>query len=158
MKHGLFFVESILLLFFLTNVSALDWKTADCSEIAYNQKTFDLTQLANDSRVFSFVNDEVVNLTVFREGPVFMMSGKVKNNVVTELSCAHRTDATISVYLQQDAIYRLNTASNQLKELIDLKANSGVKVETHSLGASLKVAFGEFVLALTNFLGFTTFF
>ncbi len=148
-------LSGVFFLLFMTVVSAdtIDWKTADCPTIAYNQKTFEITKIVNNAPIVSLMDGEIVNLTVFREGPPFLIAGRVENGKIPEIECGARTDATLAITIQQQAIERIYVAEDQVKEFLELKNQGAIRVEARSLGSHAKVALAEFTLALYNFFG-----
>lgn len=147
----------LLLLLTPTFAQSIDWKTIDCPTLAYTQEAFDLTKIVNNSAIITIFNGETVDLTVFREGPPFRISGKVESGKIHSIQCGARLDSTLVVTVQQQALERIYAADDQVAEFIILRNLGAIRMDAKSIGSQIKIAIGDLTFTLYKVLGIKLF-
>jgi len=146
-------MKKILLLAFFAvfagfaSSAVIEWESIDCTSLQYNGTPLAQASIQLPSDIAQMLNGERINLNVsFASGSSRAVSGNVSNGILSEISCNPRPDATLTIFMESDALDRLSSSATPVKDFKALKAEGKIRFESRALMTSVKLFFADIYL------------
>jgi hypothetical protein len=118
-----------------------------CETLTYEDQPLSSLSVELPSDISTVLNNETINLEITNAANAKKtVSGKVNNNILSELSCSSRNDASLNAYVTTDVLAKIANSTDPLKTFKEAKANGEISFKPIGFVAGVKLFFADLFL------------